>query len=252
MKVFNNSASEQDFHLYYDTYWNSYPWGYVTFSSPDPNYTIGSPADADGCIAVGAHVTRNEWWDYANAHHSYGRPLDEIADFSSRGPRVDGGGGSKPSIVAPGCYTLSCRDNDAYPWGDKNSNYIDNDAPNQDNAGCNNWLGLADYYKIQGTSMASPHAAGVAALILEAHPGWSPAQVRSALESTAMDKGDPGRDDTYGYGLIDALSATSFLSVDPVSFCVTLPPNTTWDGLLTIDNNGPDALPFNIFDYETT
>jgi subtilisin family serine protease len=69
------------------------------------------------------------------------------------------------------------------------------------------------YYFIQGTSMATPHVAGVAALILAKHPAWNAAQVRYAIQSTATDKGTAGRDDEYGWGLIDALAA---LSYDPV------------------------------------
>jgi len=256
VKVANNSASGQDFHLYYDSSYNNSGAGWVAFNSPDPFYTIGSPAHADCCIAIGAYTTRGSWYDYTNTYQSYGLPADQIASFSSRGPRVDGGGGSKPSIVAPGCHILSCRDIDAYPWADRNSLYIDNDAPNQNNASYNDGNGPADYYQMQGTSMACPHAAGVAALILEANPGFSPAQVRSVLELTAMDKGPTGQDDTYGYGLIDAMSATSppmpDIAVGPASFCVTLPPDTTWDGTLTIDNDGAAALNYAIYDYETT
>ncbi|MDX1404559.1 MAG: PKD domain-containing protein [Woeseiaceae bacterium] len=58
-----------------------------------------------------------------------------------------------------------------------------------------------------GTSAAAPHAAGVAALLLEADPGATPAQVNSALESTALDMAAPGFDFESGYGLIQADAA---------------------------------------------
>ena len=63
------------------------------------------------------------------------------------------------------------------------------------------------YYLLDGTSMSAPHVSGVAALILSQEPTLTPSQVRNVLESTAEDKGDPGRDDIYGWGLIDAKAA---------------------------------------------
>ncbi len=58
-----------------------------------------------------------------------------------------------------------------------------------------------------GTSMASPHAAGVAALIVQKNPSWSPAQVREKLRGSANDLGLPGWDPVFGYGRINALRA---------------------------------------------
>ncbi|GAG13450.1 unnamed protein product, partial [marine sediment metagenome] len=127
---------------------------------------------------------------------------DTMTSFSSRGPRVDSGAPQKPNIVAPGSAIISARDQDVYLWpGGANAYFIDNDGLNLDGSG------PADYYVMQGTSMACPIAAGVAALILDKNPGWTPAQVKTALESTATDKGDAGWDTIYGYGLIDALAA---------------------------------------------
>ena len=60
-----------------------------------------------------------------------------------------------------------------------------------------------------GTSMASPHVAGTAALVLAANPGWGNDQVRTQLQTTADDLGDPGRDTKYGYGLVDADEAAA-------------------------------------------
>ena len=56
----------------------------------------------------------------------------------------------------------------------------------------------------QGTSMACPHAAGVAALMLSANPALTPAQIEGFLQSTALDLGAVGRDDVFGHGLIQA------------------------------------------------
>jgi subtilisin family serine protease len=60
------------------------------------------------------------------------------------------------------------------------------------------------YAAISGTSMATPHVSGVAALILDCNPGLNPAQVYSRLTSTAIDLGSSGRDPQYGYGLVQA------------------------------------------------
>jgi serine protease len=62
-----------------------------------------------------------------------------------------------------------------------------------------------EYY--DGTSMATPHVAGVAALIWSANPSWSNQQVRDALAATAEDLGSAGRDNSYGWGLIRAKAA---------------------------------------------
>lgn len=59
------------------------------------------------------------------------------------------------------------------------------------------------YARLDGTSMASPFVAGAAALVWSKHPDWNAGQVREALENGAVDLGDAGRDDEYGYGLVN-------------------------------------------------
>ena len=58
-----------------------------------------------------------------------------------------------------------------------------------------------------GTSMASPHVAGVAALIAGKHPEYSPAQIEAALRASSNDLGKPGRDDFFGLGRVNASQA---------------------------------------------
>ena len=60
-----------------------------------------------------------------------------------------------------------------------------------------------------GTSMASPHVAGAAALIWFAYPDWTNEDVRMQLDSTAVDLGPPEGNSAYGWGLVDAYSAAS-------------------------------------------
>jgi subtilisin family serine protease len=105
LRVQNTSSSSQPFHIYYSGGATT-----VTFSSPNSNYTLYSPAEADGAIAVGAYVTRQYWTDYQGTIYDWGETLGSIASFSSRGPRVDGGAPNKPEIVAPGSAIISVRD----------------------------------------------------------------------------------------------------------------------------------------------
>jgi len=71
------------------------------------------------------------------------------------------------------------------------------------------------YDTYDGTSMATPHAAGVAALVWSVHPGASAQAVRSALIATADDLGNTGRDVDFGHGLVQALDAVNYLASGP-------------------------------------
>jgi subtilisin family serine protease len=66
-----------------------------------------------------------------------------------------------------------------------------------------------EYY--DGTSMATPHVSAVAALVWGAKPTATNAEIRSALAATAQDLGAAGRDTSYGYGLVQAKSAITYL-----------------------------------------
>lgn len=67
------------------------------------------------------------------------------------------------------------------------------------------------YESYNGTSMATPHVAGVAALIWTHNTSWTAAQIRDAMVSTAEDLGANGRDNFYGYGLVQAQAALDYL-----------------------------------------
>lgn len=102
--------------------------------------------------------------------------LPVIAGSSSRGPTADGR--IKPDVVAPG------------------QGVVVSDVRG------------GDYKRSSGTSFASPIVSGVCALLLQANPEWEPDDVLGALRSTALDLGEAGPDTVYGWGHIQAFSAS--------------------------------------------
>lgn len=136
---------------------------------------------------------------------------DIVGGFSSRGPNVNPSSILAPSLAAPGVSILAA---DILP---------------------------VDYGFKSGTSMASPHAAGAAALLIQLQPGWTPAQIHSALStsgSIALTKEDGtttadafdiggGRIDipsALNAGLLISETGTNFRNADPASSSPTLEP----------------------------
>lgn len=101
----------------------------------------------------------------------------EIANFSSRGPSACDAG-LFPDVAAPG---VNVRAADLTAGGV---------FPNS-------------YTYVSGTSLASAHAAGAAALLMSAFPGMETSDVMAALRAGARDAGPAGPDDAYGYGALD-------------------------------------------------
>jgi serine protease AprX len=108
---------------------------------------------------------------------------DKIADFSSVGPTPDGR--AKPDITAPGVSIGSCRAS-----GTSMGSPID-----------------ANFTRADGTSMACPHVAAVAALMLSKTGTLTPATIKSTLMSTTVDIGAPSIQE--GAGRVDALAAVN-------------------------------------------
>ena len=83
------------------------------------------------------------------------------------------------------------------------------------------------YMRMGGTSMAAPHVAGLAALVLDAHPAWTVGQVTAILRKTAFDIATPGFDLDGGHGLIQAEAAvtTTFGGNPPPTAQITHPRN---------------------------
>ena len=164
---------------------------------------VCSPATGYNVLAVGSFVTKNEWRDTLGNItnlYSYTQDLGDISWFSSPGPSRDGR--LKPDICAPGSNIASAASYDAIPT--IGVGYLVEDG---------------QHVIMHGTSMAAPHVAGVAALILELQPKATFDTVRDLITSTAYSDAYTGAvpNNTWGYGKLDAGAA--------VSYRVKTPPN---------------------------
>lgn len=111
------------------------------------------------------------------------------------------------------------------------------------------------YASYSGTSMATPHVSGVAALIWFSYPSLTNVQVRNVLDNTAQDLGPAGRDNYYGYGLVRADLAVPS-NTNPSPTAPSAPSNlqaAAGDGQVTLNwlapnNNGGSAITkYNIY-----
>ncbi len=137
--------------------------------------TVGSPASADAALAVGA-VDKN----------------DQLAWFSSRGPRL-GDSAVKPEITAPGVDIVAAKDRN----------------------GAMNGPGPDGYQAMSGTSMATPHVAGAAAILAGQRPDLSAAQYKSLLMGSAKPNPALGVH-AQGAGRVDVARAVGqSVSADP-------------------------------------
>ena len=133
------------------------------------------------------------------------RSDDEIAGYSSRGPRKDNGDGNPineliPEISAPGSNIIQAEG--CVSSGSCN-NFIGGDASQ------NTYTGRGS-----GTSYATPSVSGIIALVLEANSNLTPLQVKEVLKHTSELRGGPSAPDVdpywnreFGYGMVDALAA---------------------------------------------
>lgn len=131
------------------------------------------PASYEGVVSVAASDFRGE-----------------RAPYSNTGGFVD--------VTAPGGNMSADRNNDGYSDGILSTGVQESGTSRE-----------KSYVFYQGTSMASPHIAGIVALMKSVHPGLTPDEFDALLASGAIteDKGQAGRDDQYGHGLIDAYRA---------------------------------------------
>lgn len=144
--------------------------------------TVGSPGSADAALTVGA-VDQDS----------------KLAGFSSRGPRV-GDGAVKPDVTAPGVDITAAA---------AKGSVIDTDpeVPHTEDR---------SYLTISGTSMATPHVAGAAAILAQEHPDWTGRQIKAALTGSTTDGGYTAFQ--QGSGQIDLARAIhQEVVADPVS-----------------------------------
>ncbi|MEU7410691.1 S8 family serine peptidase [Streptomyces sp. NPDC042638] len=145
----------------------------------DGPQSIGSPGSADAALTVGAVDKK-----------------DKLADFSSTGPRV-GDGAIKPDVTAPGVDITAAA---------AKGSVIDQEVGEKPEG----------YLTISGTSMATPHVAGAAAILKQEHPDWGYAELKGAL--TASTKGGKYTPFEQGSGRIQVDKAIKQSVVaDPVS-----------------------------------
>lgn len=188
-------------------------------SGPGMN-TIGDPSVASKVLSVGSYITKATWQKNYGSDSEFG---DNMHYYSSRGPREDGG--FKPNIVAPGSAISTVPTWQA--GGPVGGTYA---LP-------------AGYAMFNGTSMASPQAAGAAALLVSAAKQSSvqvqPAQLRQAINSSADYDGQFGNLNRYkafelGNGLMNVGAAWDVLktNIKTTSITSSVAVNTVLSGFL--------------------
>jgi subtilisin family serine protease len=168
------------------------------FDSPEYYRTITPPSTAKQVIAVGSFSNKCEWEDLDGKGWEW---TDRCAitpegglynEFSGKGPRRDGI--QKPDLIAPGQGVVSALSTDVV-------------LPDY------SLIVREEYQILSGTSMASPHVAGVVALMLQADRDLTPAEVEGFLRQASGSTWDA----KWGWGRLDALeSLQATMGVPPV------------------------------------
>jgi len=138
---------------------------------------------------------------------------EEVAYYSNYGSSLD--------LTAPGGDVTIDQNEDGYGDGVLQQTFDRNPK---------DW----GYWFYQGTSMSTPHVSGLAALLLAQDSNRTPDDIRNILQTTAEDQGAAGRDQYYGWGLIDAYAALTYAPV----ISITVTANDTFDyGTLGLSPN---------------
>ena len=174
----------------------------------DNSFVVGMPGTSVEAITVGSYVTKRTWpsIDGMNYQYTPGTAIvDSISEFSSAGPTRDNR--QKPELTAPGQGIVSVLSQDESPQPS-----IMLIVPD------------GTHYISQGTSQATPHVTGAAALLLQINPSLNAAQVKTALTSTSKSDAMTGAvpNPLWGFGKLDAFAAANNVvtSVQPISSTV--------------------------------
>lgn len=93
------------------------------------------------------------------------------------------------------------------------------------------------YGNMDGTSMAAPHTAGLAALLLDKDPSLTPYDLKYIIEETALDLGSGGADNVFGWGRVRAVNAVN-LSISPSAYDLSVTgTSAVWTSEIWVDNN---------------
>ncbi|MCP4568436.1 MAG: S8 family serine peptidase, partial [FCB group bacterium] len=156
------------FDIFWDVIDNTEALGIVNI------FSAGNNGPSSSTILSPASRAEDSLTNFAVGN--YNQDDDVIVSSSARGPSPCDSYSIKPNVVAPGWYIRSTSYNSNY----KNAN---------------------------GTSMAAPHVAGAVAILRQKNPEATVDEIKTALLNSAQDRGTFGKDNNFGWGLLDIVEA---------------------------------------------